>query len=102
MGFPDIVAYVETVQGRHKKLTETALDAILDLIDDIVAAREVGATDEELRRARDFQRKASWYVDWVDAENSTGFHAPQEGARLLGQSINYSRLGQSALREDTR
>jgi len=29
-----------------------------------------------------------------EAENYTGFHAPQEAARLLGQSIDYSRRGQ--------
>ncbi len=96
----DIQAQVEQIQGRHKKLTTITLDAVMDLIDDIVAAQEAGASDAQLERARSFQRKASWYVDWVDAENSTGFHAPQEGARLLGQAINYARLGQAALRED--
>jgi formate-dependent nitrite reductase cytochrome c552 subunit len=29
---------------------------------------------------------------------STGFHAPQEAARILGESINFSRKGQIALR----
>ncbi len=98
----EILAQVEAIQGRHKHLTEMALDAVLDLIDDINAARAAGATESQLARALDFQRKASWYVDFVDAENSTGFHAPQESARILGESINASRLGQSALREDTQ
>jgi nitrite reductase (cytochrome c-552) len=98
----DIVAQVENIQARHKHLTEIALDALVDLIDEIQAAKEAGATDDQLARARDYQRKASFYVDWVDAENSTGFHAPQEGARILGESINFSRLGQVALREDVK
>jgi nitrite reductase (cytochrome c-552) len=34
----------------------------------------------------------------VEAENSTGFHAPQEAARLLVQSVDYSRKGELALR----
>jgi nitrite reductase (cytochrome c-552) len=34
----------------------------------------------------------------VEAENSMGFHAPQEAARLLGHAIDYARLGQVALR----
>ncbi|MEM9303948.1 MAG: ammonia-forming cytochrome c nitrite reductase subunit c552 [Pseudomonadota bacterium] len=96
----DIVAWVEGTQHKHEELTKTALDAVLDLIDDIVAAREAGATDEQLERARNFHRKATWFVDFVDAENATGFHAPQEGARLLGKAINNARLGQAALRED--
>lgn len=98
----DIQNWVESIQGRHKQLTKKALDAVVDLIDDIVAAKADGANDEQLARARDYQRKASWYVDFVDAENSTGFHAPQESARLLGEAINYARLGQVALAEDTR
>ena len=39
------------------------------------------------------------YLDFVKAENSTGFHAPQEAARILGESLNYSRQGQIALRD---
>jgi nitrite reductase (cytochrome c-552) len=30
----------------------------------------------------------------VYAENSGGFHAPQEAARLLGESIDFARQGQ--------
>ena len=96
----DLLAQTDNIQARHKHLTEIALNAVMDLLDDIVAAKEAGATEQQLARACDYQRKASWYVDWVDAENSTGFHAPQEAARLLGESINFTRLGQSALRED--
>jgi nitrite reductase (cytochrome c-552) len=51
-----------------------------------------------LSAARNFQRKAQFYLDFVEAENSTGFHAPQEAARILGESINFSRQGQNALR----
>jgi nitrite reductase (cytochrome c-552) len=32
-------------------------------------------------------------------ENSSGFHAPQEAARILGESIDFSRKGQNALRD---
>jgi nitrite reductase (cytochrome c-552) len=37
-------------------------------------------------------------LDFVEAENSTGFHAPQEAERLLAESIDYARQGQLALR----
>ena len=47
--------------------------------------------------AKKFQRKAQFYLDFVEAENSTGFHAPQEALRVLGESINYSRQGQLVL-----
>ena len=95
----DLIARAENIQRRHQNLTKVALDALVDLIDDIKAAKEAGATDEQLEKAREYQRKASFYVDYVEAENSSGFHAPQEAARILGESINYSRLGQNALRD---
>jgi nitrite reductase (cytochrome c-552) len=38
-------------------------------------------------------------LDFVEVENSTGFHAPQEAARILGESINFARKGQIAIRD---
>lgn len=95
----ELRARAEAIQTRHQHLAKIALDALVDLIDDIVAAKNAGATDEQLAEARNFQRKASFYVDYVEAENSSGFHADQEAARILGESINFSRLGQVALRK---
>jgi nitrite reductase (cytochrome c-552) len=37
------------------------------------------------------QRAAQWRLDFVAAENSMGFHAPQELARILAESIDLSR-----------
>jgi nitrite reductase (cytochrome c-552) len=37
-------------------------------------------------------------IDLIEAENSMGFHAPQEAARLLAESIDFARQGQVALR----
>jgi nitrite reductase (cytochrome c-552) len=44
------------------------------------------------------QRRAQFYLDFVEAENSVGFHAPQEAMRLLSHSIDLARKGQLALR----
>ncbi len=70
----------------------------MDLINDLKSSKSVGKTDAELDAARNFERKAQFYLDFVEAENSTGFHAPQEAARILGESIDFSRRGQNALR----
>ena len=40
--------------------------------------------------------RAQWRVDFVNAENSMGFHAPQESARILAEAIDYARQGQIA------
>ena len=90
---------VETIQERTYNLRNLAMDALVDLIGDIQAAREKGMTDEQLSQARGFQRKAQFYLDFVEAENSMGFHAPEEAARILGESMNFTRMGQVALRD---
>jgi nitrite reductase (cytochrome c-552) len=89
---------VETIQERTFSLRNQAMDALMELIGDIGQARKVGRPEADLKAAQDFQRKAQFFLDFVEAENSTGFHASQEAARILGESINFSRKGQIALR----
>ncbi len=88
----------ETLQGRTYEMRNVAMDALIELIADIKAAREKGASDEQLAQARDLQRKAQFLLDFIEAENSMGFHAPQEAVRVLGLSLNFSRKGQLAVR----
>ncbi|MCC6265236.1 MAG: ammonia-forming cytochrome c nitrite reductase subunit c552 [Bryobacterales bacterium] len=89
---------VEQIQTRFFNARNIAMDALMALIADIKAAKEAGATDAELATAQDFQRRAQFYLDFVEAENSTGFHAPQESMRVLTESVDFSRKGQVALR----
>ncbi len=95
----ELLERAEGIQERHSRLRDVALNALTDLIDDIKEAQQAsGADQSRLATAREYQRKASFYVDFVEAENSAGFHADQEGARILGEAINFARLGQAALR----
>ncbi|HEX5219653.1 MAG TPA: ammonia-forming cytochrome c nitrite reductase subunit c552 [Verrucomicrobiae bacterium] len=94
----ELKARVEKIQSTTYQLRNLAMDALMDLIDDIKNAKAAGLPASELAKAQDFQRKAQFYLDFVEAENSTGFHAPQEAARILGESIDFSRKGQNALR----
>ncbi|HKQ78795.1 MAG TPA: ammonia-forming cytochrome c nitrite reductase subunit c552 [Blastocatellia bacterium] len=52
------------------------MDALVDLINDLKSNKAVGRSDAELGDARNFQRKSQFYLDFVEAVNSTGFHAP--------------------------
>jgi nitrite reductase (cytochrome c-552) len=47
--------------------------------------------DPALTELGNLQRAAQWRLDFVAAENSMGFHAPQEMARILAESIDLSR-----------
>lgn len=95
----EIKSRVETIQGRTAGLLSRAEDATVALINIIKAARDAGATDEQLKGPRDLQRKAQWRTDFVNAENSMGFHAPQEAARILGEAIDYARQGELEVRK---
>ncbi len=94
----ELKARVETIQARTYELRNLAMAALVDLIADIKTAQATSNTGKELASARNFQRRAQFLLDFVEAENSTGFHAPQEAARILGRSIDYSRQGQRAVR----
>jgi nitrite reductase (cytochrome c-552) len=90
---------VHTIQDRTYQMRNTAMDALMALIDDITAAPGRGASSTALTRAREEQRQAQFLLDFVEAENSMGFHAPQESMRVLATSIEHTRRGQAALRE---
>lgn len=92
----EIKARVEAIQDTTTALLIRAEDAVLALITGIENAKKAGATEEQLKAARDFHRKAQWRLDYISAENSTGFHAPQETARLLAEAIDYARQGEVA------
>ena len=74
------------------------MDALVGLITDIDGAKAGGMTDEQLAAARDEQRQAQFLLDFIESENSVGFHAPQEAMRVLALSIDHARKGQLALR----
>jgi nitrite reductase (cytochrome c-552) len=88
---------VETIQGRTFEMRNVAMDALIALISDIKRAKEGGATDEQLVAARTAQRKAQFLLDFIEAENSMGFHADQEAVRVLALSLDETRRGQTSL-----
>ncbi len=88
---------VETIQDRTFEIRNVAMDALVAFIGDIKAARGRGASDAALEAARRHQRRAQFLLDFVEAENSMGFHADQEAVRVLALSLDETRRGQAAL-----
>jgi nitrite reductase (cytochrome c-552) len=84
------------IQSRNLNLLERAAEALMAQFDAISAARREGAGDLDLAAALEFQKKAQWRLDFIASENSMGFHAPQEAARVLGEAADYARQGQIA------
>jgi nitrite reductase (cytochrome c-552) len=87
------------LQERTYHLRNLAMDAVVGLIADTKAARAAGRGDAELQGVWGLQRQAQFRLDFVEAENSTGFHAPEEAARILGEAIDFARQGQVLLRD---
>jgi nitrite reductase (cytochrome c-552) len=99
--FPEdeLRARVEQIQERTFQLRNRAMDALVALIGDIQRAQASGRTDAQLATPRALQRRAQFMLDFVEAENSTGFHAPGEAARILGTAVDLARQGQVAVRD---
>jgi nitrite reductase (cytochrome c-552) len=74
----------------------------MDQLDAMAGAKRVGATDSQLEESRQLQRRAQWRLDFTAAENSMGFHAPQEAARVLAEAVDYARQGQVSALQATR
>jgi len=90
----EMIDRAEQIQLRTRLLMDRAERALESLLDQILAAKENGVEGELLDEALQFQRKAQWRLDFISAENSMGFHAPQEAARILAEAIDYARQGE--------
>ena len=94
----ELRARVERIQDRTFELRNLALDAVLELTRQVARSAAADSTAPGLADARRAQRYAQFLVDFVEAENSMGFHAPQEAARLLALALDQVRTGENALR----
>lgn len=90
----ELRARVDVIQGRTKDLVKRGEKAVVALIEAIEAAKKAGVPDDKLKAARDLHRAAQWRLDFVLSENSLGFHAPQESARVLAEALDLARQGQ--------
>ena len=93
----DLRQRVETIQDRTFSIRNVAMDALIALIADIKAAKAAGATDAQLEPSRHQQRRGQFLLDFIEAENSMGFHADQEAMRVLALSLDETRRGQAML-----
>ena len=93
----EIMARAEAIQDRTKALMLRAEQATVGLIKELADAKKSGATDDALQGARTLHRQAQWRLDFVASENSMGFHAPQESARILAEAIDLAQRGRIEL-----
>ena len=88
---------VDQIQSRFVMSRDTTFNALIQQIKDIETAQKNGTPKAQIDAARNYQRKAQFFLDYVEAENSTGFHAPGYSLRVLNDATDAARLGQLAL-----
>jgi nitrite reductase (cytochrome c-552) len=90
-----VVGRVKTIQDEVYATKLKAEDAIVDAITAIqAAAANPNADADLLTQARLKHRHAQFMWDIVSAENSMGFHNPEEALRILAESTNLARQAQ--------
>lgn len=103
---------VHNIQNSIASMQRSAEYAIVSLIVDVKKVRDKlgekskyqsdGKVDEAkiskyLQEVLNLHRKSQMRADFVNAENSTGFHNPVEAARIMGQSIAMAKEAQTFL-----
>lgn len=84
-------ARVLEAQARTFQLLGQGERALVDAMTAIERAAAEGVTDEARAEARALHRRAQIRWDFISAENSMGFHSPQEAVRILGDAIDLAR-----------
>lgn len=93
----DLQERVHRIQDRTYQVRNMAIDAVLDLTRAIALSVESDSANPRIPIAQGYQRRAQFLTDFIEAENSMGFHADQEAVRILSRAINEARLGQAAI-----
>lgn len=92
----------ETIQHRTVDQMTILESAISDLMDAIVAAQTGDGDAQALNEARRYHRRAQLRWDFIDAENSTGFHSPHETTRIIQQAVELAHQGKRRAEESAR
>ncbi|MCS6984561.1 MAG: ammonia-forming cytochrome c nitrite reductase subunit c552 [Leptospiraceae bacterium] len=92
----ELKSRIETIQDRHNEMRQVAFEALINFIQDFKGKMK-NLTPHQIEKAQTWQRKAQFFFDFIEAENSMGFHAPQESMRILMLSLEATRQGQLAI-----
>ncbi len=90
-----VTSRVKIIQDQVFDTMIAAEDAIVDAINTIEAAAAITGVDEALlTEARMLHRESQIYWDFIAAENSMGFHNPEEALRILAHATDLARQAQ--------
>ncbi|TNE95659.1 MAG: ammonia-forming cytochrome c nitrite reductase subunit c552 [Deltaproteobacteria bacterium] len=89
----ELEARVVSIQEKHLEMRDIVMDALVSYIQKL----SNNQNHPRVEKLREYHRNAQYYLDFIEAENSSGFHAPQEAARVLMKSMDLIRKGEDLL-----
>jgi nitrite reductase (cytochrome c-552) len=90
-----VTGRVALIQQQVRQTMDATEDAIVAAIQSIEAAAATPDVNTDLlTEARDLHREAQLRWDFVAAENSMGFHNPEEALRILANATDLARQAQ--------
>lgn len=90
-----VIARVKIIQQTVHTTMLATEDALVDAIEAIKSAASKPQVDTQLlEKARELHRRAQLRWDFVAAENSMGFHNPEEALRILAAATDLARQAQ--------
>ena len=89
----EAVAVIDSVKSHIRGKIRKAEFWLTSLIDKIVEAKKAGVEEKVIREAQEQHQKAHVLWEWWTAENSDGFHNPQQAREALTRSVEESRKG---------
>ena len=92
----ELKSRVKDIQDKTAGLLRKTETALLAAMDAIIKAKAAGVPDERLSASRALIRRGQLRWDFVFSENGTGFHSPQEAARVLAEAIDFARQAELA------
>lgn len=88
------------IQDRTNDLATRAGNAAARAAKAIELANKTAGVDQSLlQEAKDSYTKAYYRITFITAENSMGFHNPEEALRVLGDGLYYATLAEMKARE---
>jgi len=90
---------LEAIQNYTRGKMADAEFWLSSLIDAIVQAKNAGVSNDLIEKAYDHQYDATLYWEWWTAENSDGFHNPENARESLTRSVETSKAGVAMLRK---
>ena len=84
---------IDSIKNHIKGKMRKAEFWLSDLIDKIVEAKKSGIAEDVIKQAQEQHQKAHILWEWWTAENSDGFHNPDQAKESLTRSIEESKKG---------